>query len=219
MSHWQFSGIFTFSSGAPLTISDSNCVSGGILGTCYPNYNAGFSGPIWINGTPGTGECRHYGLPEQSGVPRSAPYTVGDVARSAPFSLYAPHTADFDISVRREFRIVERVKLHSRPTRSISTIGALRARRGRTSIPQRLASSRRRRISLENCSSARAFRSSGISHFVRIFEGRSFLLPSTLSDISIFYEISFYEINDDSRNGPAVCGSRRSRMEIRFRQR
>jgi hypothetical protein len=111
MSHWQFSGIFTFSSGAPLTISDSNCVSGGILGTCYPNYSAGFSGPIWINGTPGTGNVATTAYLNKAAFADPAPYTVGDVARSAPFSLYAPHTADVDISVRREFRIVERVKL------------------------------------------------------------------------------------------------------------
>jgi hypothetical protein len=41
-----------------------------------------------------------------------AAYTVGKVARSAPFGLFAPHNAGVDLSVRREFHIVrERVRL------------------------------------------------------------------------------------------------------------
>jgi len=44
MSNWQFSGIFTFTSGAPLSITGT-CTGGGIIdAVCYPNYNPGFSG-------------------------------------------------------------------------------------------------------------------------------------------------------------------------------
>jgi hypothetical protein len=111
MSHWQFSGIFTFSSGAPLTVSDSNCTSGGILGTCFPNYNPSFSGPIWQNGTIGQGNLATTVYLNKSAFVDPPAYTVGNVARSAPFNLFAPHTADVDISVRREFRVVERVRL------------------------------------------------------------------------------------------------------------
>jgi hypothetical protein len=110
MSHWQFSGIFTFQSGAPLSIGGT-CTSGGILGTCFPNYNTSFSGPIWINGTPGVGNLATTPYLNKAAFVDPAAYTVGDIARSAPFSLYAPHTADFDLSVRREFRVVERVRL------------------------------------------------------------------------------------------------------------
>jgi hypothetical protein len=111
MSHWQFSGIFIFQGGAPLTISDSNCVSGGILGTCFPNYASGFSGPIWINGTPGAANLATTPYLNKAAFVDPPAYTVGTVARSAPFSLYAPHNADVDISIRREFRVVEKVKL------------------------------------------------------------------------------------------------------------
>jgi len=111
ISHWQFSGIFTFSSGAPLGIGDSNCVSGGILGSCFPNYNPSFSGPIWINGTPGTGNLATTVYLNKAAFVDPPAYTVGNAARSAPFDLFAPHTADVDISVRREFQIVERVRL------------------------------------------------------------------------------------------------------------
>jgi hypothetical protein len=40
-----------------------------------------------------------------------AAYTVGNVARSAAFGLFAPHIADLDVSVRREFPIREKVRL------------------------------------------------------------------------------------------------------------
>src|SRR5262249_3696745 len=40
-----------------------------------------------------------------------AAYTVGNIARSAPFGLFAPHNASVDLSVRREFHIKERVRL------------------------------------------------------------------------------------------------------------
>jgi len=36
---------------------------------------------------------------------------VGNIARSAPYGLFAPHNASVDLSVRREFKIGERVKL------------------------------------------------------------------------------------------------------------
>ena len=55
ISHWQMSGIFTYSSGAPLSITGT-CTGGGIIdASCYPNYNPNFSGNVWQNGTPGTG--------------------------------------------------------------------------------------------------------------------------------------------------------------------
>ncbi len=110
MSHWQFSGIFTFSSGAPLTITGT-CTSGGILGNCYPNYVPGFTGSIWQNGTPGTGNLATTSYINKAAFVDPPAYTVGNIARSAPFDLFAPHIADLDISVRREFRIVERVRL------------------------------------------------------------------------------------------------------------
>jgi hypothetical protein len=110
MSHWQFSGIFTFSSGAPLTIT-GNCTSGGILGNCYPNYNTSFSGSVWQNGTPGTGNIGTTAYLNKAAFVDPPAYTVGDIARSAPLGLFAPHTADFDLSLRREFQVRERISL------------------------------------------------------------------------------------------------------------
>jgi hypothetical protein len=110
MGGWQFSGIFTFTSGAPLAIGGT-CTSGGILGTCFPNYAAGFSGSDWQNGTPGTGNISTTSYLNKAAFVDPAAYTVGDIARSAPLGLFAPHNADLDISVRREFAVWEHVRL------------------------------------------------------------------------------------------------------------
>ncbi len=113
ISHWQFSGIFTLTSGAPLTITGT-CVGAGVIdATCYPNYNPNFSGSAWQNGSIGS-EGANVGSTaylNKAAFADPANYTVGNVARSAPFGLFAPHTADFDLSVRREFAITERVRL------------------------------------------------------------------------------------------------------------
>jgi hypothetical protein len=111
MSHWQFSGIFTFSTGAPLTITGT-CIGGGIINAvCYPNYAPGFTGSVWQNGEPGTGNITTTAYLNKAAFVDPPAYTAGNIARSAPLGLFAPHVADFDLSVRREFRIVERVRL------------------------------------------------------------------------------------------------------------
>ena len=107
----QFSGIFTFSTGAPLTITGT-CIGGGIINAvCYPNYAPGFTGSVWQNGEPGTGNITTTAYLNKAAFVDPPAYTAGNIARSAPLGLFAPHVADFDLSVRREFRIVERVRL------------------------------------------------------------------------------------------------------------
>jgi Carboxypeptidase regulatory-like domain/TonB dependent receptor len=112
LSHWQLSGIFVYTSGSPLTIGGT-CTSGGILGTCYPNYNPSFTGDIWVNGDIGSNGATITSTPYLNKAAFVDPpaYTVGNIARSAPFGLFAPHNADVSVSVRREFSIHERVRL------------------------------------------------------------------------------------------------------------
>jgi len=112
LSHWQLSGLVTYTSGSPLVIGGT-CTSGGILGTCYPNYNPAFSGSVWINGDIGSGGKNVTSTPylDKTAFEDPAAYTVGNIARSAPYGLFAPHNASVDVSVRREFRIRESVRL------------------------------------------------------------------------------------------------------------
>ena len=111
VSHWQFSGIFNFTSGAPLSITGT-CNGGGIIdAVCYPNYSSGFSGSIWQNGTPGSGNVATTPYLNKAAFVDPAAYTAGNIARSAPLGLFAPHNADVDLSVRREFQVRERVRV------------------------------------------------------------------------------------------------------------
>lgn len=113
ISHWQLSGIFTFTSGAPLSITGT-CVGGGVIdASCYPNYNPGFTGSVWQNGGIGSGGANlgNTAYLNKAAFVDPANYTAGDIARTAPLGLFAPHNADLDISVRREFQIRERWRL------------------------------------------------------------------------------------------------------------
>jgi hypothetical protein len=113
ISNWQVSGIFTFTTGAPLSITGT-CTGGGIIdASCYPNYNPSYSGSVWQNGSIGSGGAN---VSTTSYLNKAAfvdpsNYTAGNIARSAPLGLFAPHNADLDLSVRREFPIRERVRL------------------------------------------------------------------------------------------------------------
>ncbi|HWB87325.1 MAG TPA: carboxypeptidase-like regulatory domain-containing protein [Bryobacteraceae bacterium] len=111
---WQVAGVVTYNSGAPLTISANGCTSGSILGPCFPNYNPSFSGDVRINGNYGSGSVLG-STPtvylDKTAFVDPAPFTVGNVPRSAAFGLYMQPVKDVDLSLRREFKIREQVKL------------------------------------------------------------------------------------------------------------
>jgi hypothetical protein len=114
LSHWMISGIYTYSTGSPLALTATGCTSGGILGTCVPSYNPSFTGDIRINGNYGDGSV--LGSTPTSYLNKAAfvdpaPYTVGNIPRTAVYGLFAPHNMDVDLSLRREFAIRERIKL------------------------------------------------------------------------------------------------------------
>jgi hypothetical protein len=114
VSGWNIAGIGTFASGAPLAITGSACNAGGILGTCYPNYNPAFNGPVRINGGYGegnvTGSSPTAYLDRNAFIPPSA-YTVGNLPRTGVYGLNAPYQYSIDMSVRREFKIHESVRI------------------------------------------------------------------------------------------------------------
>jgi outer membrane receptor protein involved in Fe transport len=113
VGHWQISGLFTYQGGAPLSITGT-CTGGGIIdASCYPNYATGFSGSVWQNGTIGSGGANVSSTVylNKAAFVDPAAYTVGNITRAAPYGLFAPHNADVDLSVRREFPIRERIRL------------------------------------------------------------------------------------------------------------
>ncbi len=115
IGHWQVSTLFTFATGAPMTITGT-CTGGGIIdAACYPNYTTAFGsgGDVWQNGAPGSGGANisTTSYLNKAAFVDPAAYTAGDVARAAPLKLYAPHVEDVDVSLRREFPIREQMKL------------------------------------------------------------------------------------------------------------
>ena len=115
ISNWTLSGIVSYATGAPLALATGNCTAGGILGSCFSNYNPAFSGNIRING--GWGEDGSvYGATQTPYLDKTAfldplPYTWGTAPRNAPYGLTAPAVMDTDISVRREIPIRESIKV------------------------------------------------------------------------------------------------------------
>jgi len=119
ISDWEISGIVTFSSGAPLTVTSSACNVPYTGSTCLPNYNPAFTGPVTINGGLGSGQGNVIagpGAPATVYITKSAfldpaPYTFGSAPRTLPYGLRSPSTWDVDLTLRRQFAITERVKL------------------------------------------------------------------------------------------------------------
>jgi len=114
VSRWTVSGVVSFTSGAPLSLVGSACNAGGILGTCFPNYNPAFTGSVRINGNYGEGNVIG-GTPtaylDRNAFVAPAAYTVGNVPRTGVYGLNAPFNSSIDMSLRREFALHEHWKL------------------------------------------------------------------------------------------------------------
>ena len=111
---WQLSGIFTYNSGIPLTITGSGCVDPG-GSTCMPNYNPAFGGPVRINGSYGRGQTAkslvNYLNPaafiNATDTVHYPNYTFGNVARTKPFGLRGPTSNDLDLRLKKNIKISE----------------------------------------------------------------------------------------------------------------
>ncbi len=108
---WELSGLGTFSSGAPLSITSTSCNLPQIGGSCLPNYNPNFAGPVTINGGMGNGQgnlIAGAGATATTYVDRNAfvapvAYTFGSAPRTLPYGLRSPSVWDIDLTVRRRF--------------------------------------------------------------------------------------------------------------------
>jgi hypothetical protein len=111
---WQLSGIYTYKSGSPLTITGTGCVVPG-GGTCMPNYNPAFGGPVRINGSYGRGQTAkslvNYLNPaafiNATNTLLYPNYTFGNVARTKPYGLRGPTSYDLDLSLKKNIKITE----------------------------------------------------------------------------------------------------------------
>ncbi|MGB6544728.1 MAG: TonB-dependent receptor [Candidatus Acidiferrales bacterium] len=124
IGNWQVVSVFTFASGAPLSVTAS-CTGDGIIdASCYPNINAGATS-AWATGLPNPGAlgtiigtipngCMQNSLPCKDtqflspGVfSNPTPGTYGNASRMAPLNLFGFNTWDLDLSIRRVFPIRE----------------------------------------------------------------------------------------------------------------
>lgn len=121
VSGWQVSTLVTFTSGAPLGVTGSGCTTPGVISStngsaayCGVSYNPSFSGPVRINGDYGDGNALGAGAASylnKAAFIDPAPFTFGNLPRSAPYGLLGPSLFNVDASVRREFILHESLRL------------------------------------------------------------------------------------------------------------
>ena len=111
ISNWQLSGIFTFTTGAPLSITGTCNGYGVIDSSCYPNVTPGYDGSVWLHGSLSTAaSATSTAFLNKAAFTNPVAGTYGDAARTAPYGLFAPSVSDVDVSVRREFVIRESLR-------------------------------------------------------------------------------------------------------------
>lgn len=124
-SGWQFSSIYTYTSGTPLAITYGGCtnVSTALAGQCEPDLNPAFSGNAHINGKFGKRitaanlsaisyiDKNAFAAPGKFGTASNSLSKIGTAPRTAPYNLNGPATWNMDASIRRTINLTpERVK-------------------------------------------------------------------------------------------------------------
>jgi hypothetical protein len=122
---WQFSGIYTYSSGTPVaaTLSGLNATTFPGQGQATPDINTSFSGPARINGKFGSGpngfqaanlgkvqyiDVNSFSQPQNiSTVSGQAQYLIGNAPRTRAYGMRNPYTWNVDAGLRRTFPIHE----------------------------------------------------------------------------------------------------------------
>ena len=107
------SGIYNFTSGTPIAIVGTGCVTVA-SGTCEPNLNPNFTSAR-INGNYGRGvtaaQLSSTQYINSAAFLTPANYTYGNAPRTAPFGLRGPGGYNVNASLRRSFGIYENLKL------------------------------------------------------------------------------------------------------------
>jgi hypothetical protein len=110
---WQISGITTFSEGGIYGAIGGACTLPS-AGSCYVNINPGFSGPLKIAGSPADANLRSSTPPvflNKNAFLNPAAYTYGNSPRTGIDGLRGVNNFNLSASLRREFRLTERMML------------------------------------------------------------------------------------------------------------
>jgi hypothetical protein len=110
VSGWQVSGITRYASGTPLGPFTATCNVQG-AGTCWASYNPAFTGPVKINGGWGHGNVNTDAYIDKNAFISPASFTYGNTPATGAYGLRNPHFANQDLSISRNFRIREDMKL------------------------------------------------------------------------------------------------------------
>lgn len=108
VSGWGLSGIVTYVTGAPLGVTGNGCITPGITSTCMVSLNPNFSGSVYTSKI-GSGNVIGTHYLNKDAFQDPAPYTFGNVPRSAPYGLTAPTNWEVDATVRRTIPIHDRL--------------------------------------------------------------------------------------------------------------
>ena len=109
LSNWTVSGIFTFQTGAPLSVTGNGCVTPGIVSSCMVSLNPAFTGSLYTQAI-GTGDVFTTHYLDKNAFMNPAPFTFGNEPQSAPYGLRAPTSWNIDASLNRDIPINERLK-------------------------------------------------------------------------------------------------------------
>jgi hypothetical protein len=109
---WQVSGIYTYSSGTPLSITSTGCNTPYTGGVCIPNTNPSFTGSVRLKGGPAKPQVPVGGVSyiAVGAFASPSPYVFGTLTRSAPFGLRGASIWDQALTLRRQFGITDRIK-------------------------------------------------------------------------------------------------------------
>jgi hypothetical protein len=109
---WRVSGITRIQSGLPFGAIGASCNLPN-AGGCMASFASGFSGPVRINGDWGEGSVRNTATApayiDVKAFVSPAAYTYGDTPPTAAKNLRQPPLFNQDLSLRRQFRVTERV--------------------------------------------------------------------------------------------------------------
>ncbi len=112
-SRWQVSGIFTYRDGTGIGGVGASCNLPN-AGSCYADYNPNFTGSVRINGPYGSGDLLGPNPPaflDRNAFQNPAAFTFGSTPRTLAYGLRNPGSKNLDLSLRREFRLRESLKL------------------------------------------------------------------------------------------------------------
>ena len=112
VNDWKLSAITRFQTGIPLGTIAASCNLPN-AGGCNASYAAGFSGPVRINGTWGSGDQLGSAPPsyvDKAAFANPAAFVYGDTPITMAYNLRNPHLFNQDMSIRREVPIFERLK-------------------------------------------------------------------------------------------------------------